>query len=176
MKRWVPGRVLSGAPRSQWGSRSPTRVARGLPLAVIGGAIAAGELIELRPPLARGAADLVRVHGRAGAATGDGAGRGLVLVVAELATFLVRSEPTSVEGRLALFGERMLEGMASRARVPRHDRALGGLRRRWQAVRAGDAAVAPIVIAEVARMVRERQIRSPHTDAWPTSRSSPARR
>ena len=37
----------------------------------------------------------------------------LVLVVAELAAFLVRSEPTSVEGRLALFVERLFEGMAA---------------------------------------------------------------
>ena len=37
----------------------------------------------------------------------------LVLVIAELATFLVRSEPTSVEGRLALFVERLVEGIAA---------------------------------------------------------------
>ena len=82
------------------------------PLAVIGGAIAAGELIELRPPL-RAALPISFAFMVVLARQGSVQDAALVLVVAELATFLVRSEPTSVEGRLALFGERLVEGMAA---------------------------------------------------------------
>ena len=80
----------------------------------------------------------------------------LVLVIAELATFLVRSEPTSVEGRLALYAERLLEGMA--AVLVYHGMAdlLGEPPTRGKVLFAlGIAAAAPIAIAEIARMVRE---------------------
>ena len=82
------------------------------PLAVIGGAIAAGELIELRPPL-RAALPISFAFMVVLARQASVQDAALVLVVAVLATFLVRSEPTSVEGRLALFAERLLEGMSA---------------------------------------------------------------
>ena len=82
------------------------------PLAVIGGAIAAGELIELRPPL-RAALPISFAFMVVLARQASAQDAVLVLAVAELATFLVRSEPTSVEGRLALFAERFLEGMSA---------------------------------------------------------------
>src|SRR5437868_14055411 len=81
------------------------------PLAVIGGAIAAGELIELKPPL-RAALPISFAFMVVLARQASIQDATLVLVVAELATFLVRSQPTSVEGRLALFAERLLEVMS----------------------------------------------------------------
>ena len=81
-------------------------------LAVIGGAIAAGELIELKPPL-RAALPISFAFMVVLAREASVQDAALVLVIAELATFLVRSEPTSVEGRLALFVERLVEGLAA---------------------------------------------------------------
>ena len=84
----------------------------------------------------------------------------LVLVIAELATFLVRSEPTSVEGRLALFVERLVEGLAAVL-------VFHGMCRRRSARRptaellfalAVAARRAASLIAEIARMVRERTL------------------
>jgi hypothetical protein len=125
------------------------------PLAVIGGAIAAGELIELKPP-ERAALPIsfafMVVLGRQ-ASVQDAA---LVLVVAELATFLVRSEPTSVEGRLALFAERLVEGFAAVLVYHGMADALGSQSTPRLLFALAVASLAPIVVAEVARMLRER--------------------
>ena len=123
------------------------------PLAVIGGAIAAGELIELRPPL-RAALPISFAFMVVLAREGSVQDAALVLVVAELATFLVRSEPTSVEGRLALFAERLLEGMAAVLVYHGMADALGEPRRAARcSSRSPLSALAPIVVAEIARMV-----------------------
>jgi hypothetical protein len=124
------------------------------PLAAIGGAIAAGELIELKPPLRAGLpisfAFMVVLARQA--SVQDAA---LVLVVAELATFLVRSEPTSVEGRLALFAERIVEGMAAVLVYHGMADALGPMSTAKLLFALGVAALAPILVAEIARMLRE---------------------
>jgi hypothetical protein len=128
------------------------------PLAMIGGAIAAGELVELKPPLRAAlpisfAFMVVLVRQ---ASVQDAA---LVLVVAELATFLVRSEPTSVEGRLALFVERLLEGMAAVLVYHGMTEALGDPLTRAKLLFAlAVSAIAPLVVAEIARMARDRKL------------------
>ena len=128
-------------------------------LAMIGGAIAAGELVVLRPPhraaLPISFAYMVVLAQRA--SVDDAA---LVLLVALLATFLVRNEPDTVEGRLALLGERLLEGMAAvlvfhgiaEAIAARGDRIA-------LVVALGAAALAPIAMAEVVGMARRRSLR-----------------
>ncbi|MET0276562.1 MAG: HD domain-containing protein [Acidimicrobiia bacterium] len=125
-------------------------------LALIGGAIAAGELIVMRPPLRAALpisfAYMVVLARRAtiGEAT-------VVLLVAMLATFLVRNEPTSVEARLALFVERMLEGLAAVLVFHGIVTALDSPTDRGGVLFAlGCAASAPLIVAEGARMVRER--------------------
>ena len=81
----------------------------------------------------------------------------LVLVIAELAAFLARSEPASVEGRLALFVERLFEGMAAVLVYHGLIEALGEPPMRGKVLFAlAVAAIAPLLIAEIARMVRER--------------------
>jgi hypothetical protein len=125
------------------------------PLAVIGGAIAAGELIELKPPL-RAALPISFAFMVVLARQASVQDAALVLVVAELATFLVRSEPTSVEGRLALFAERIVEGMAAVLVYHGMADALGAPSTSKLLFALGVAALAPILIAEIARMVRER--------------------
>jgi hypothetical protein len=80
----------------------------------------------------------------------------LVLVVAELATFLVRFEPTSVEGRLALFAERIVEGLAAILVYHGMADALGAPSTSKVLFALALAALAPLVIAELARMMRER--------------------
>jgi hypothetical protein len=125
-------------------------------LAIIGGAIAAGELIELRPPL-RAALPISFAFMVVLARQASIADAALVLGVAELATFLVRSEPTTVEGRLALFAERLLEGMAAVLVYHGMADALGAPATRAKVLFAlGVAAIAPIAVAEVARMVRDK--------------------
>ncbi len=159
MRRWVRLLVLlaGGAtvaigiqiakPGSQWSS-----------LAMIGGAIAAGELIELRPPL-RAALPISFAFMVVLARLATVEEAALVLVVAELATFLVRSEPTSVEGRLALFAERLLEGMSAAVVYHGTTDSVGAPATRTKVLVAlGLAALAPIAVAEVARMVRDRHI------------------
>ena len=127
------------------------------PLAVIGGAIAAGELIELKPPL-RAALPISFAFMVVLARQATVQEAALVLVVAELATFLVRSEPTAVEERLALFLERMLEGLSAVLVYHGMADALGTPPTRAKALFAlAVAAVAPIVVAEIARMVREHE-------------------
>ena len=127
------------------------------PLAVIGGAIAAGELIELRPPL-RAALPISFAFMVVLARQATVQEAALVLVVAELATFLVRSEPTAVEERLTLFLERMLEGLAAVLVYHGMADALGTPPTRAKALFAlAVAAVAPIVVAEIARMARAQE-------------------
>ncbi len=127
------------------------------PLALIGGAIAAGELIELKPPL-RAALPVSFAFMVVLARQGSVQDAAMVLVVAELATFLVRFEPTAVETRLALFAERLLEGVAAVLVYHGMADALGTPLTRAKLLFAlAVAAVAPIAIAEIARMVRERE-------------------
>ncbi|HEY3671532.1 MAG TPA: hypothetical protein VGN51_11405 [Acidimicrobiia bacterium] len=125
------------------------------PLAVIGGAIAAGELIELKPPL-RAALPISFAFMVVLAREASVADAALVLVIAELATFLVRSEPTSVEGRLTLFGERLVEGLAAVLVYHGMADALGAPSTPKLLFALAVAALAPIAIAEITRMVRER--------------------
>jgi hypothetical protein len=127
------------------------------PLAVIGGAIAAGELIQLKPPQ-RAALPISFAFMVVLAREASVQDAALVLVVAELATFLVRSEPTSVEGRLALFGERIVEGMAAVFVYHGMAEALGELSTPKLLFALAITALAPLVIAEIARMVRERSL------------------
>jgi hypothetical protein len=126
-------------------------------LAVIGGAIAAGELIELKPPQ-RAALPISFAFMVVLAREASVQDAALVLVVAELATFLVRSEPTSVEGRLALFGERILEGMAAVFVYHGMAEALGKLSTPKLLFALAVTALAPLVIAEMARMARQRSL------------------
>ncbi|HEX5586488.1 MAG TPA: hypothetical protein VFZ17_04220 [Acidimicrobiia bacterium] len=159
MNRWVRVAVLFGGgvavaivadlfrPGTPWSA-----------LALIGGAIAAGELIELRPPyrvaLPISFAYMVVLARRA--SVGDAA---MVLFVALLATFLVRSEPTTAEGRLFLLLERLAEGMAAVLVFHGIDTALDSpTDRAGVLVALGGAAVAPIVVAEIARMIRQRTL------------------
>jgi hypothetical protein len=127
-------------------------------LSLIGGAIAAGELLELRPPL-RAALPISFAYMvvLAERATIDDAA--LVLLVALLASFLVRPRPSTVEARIALFLERIVEGLATvavyHALLPGVDHASEPLRE-LSALAA--ASVTPIVIAEVARIVRARRV------------------
>ncbi len=159
MKRWIPfGILAAGSAAVALGAEIAQPGTRWAALAVIGGAIGCGELIELRPPLRAALpisfAYMVVLAGRASIA--DSA---IVLVVALLATFLVRSEPASVEGRVALFVERLAEGMS--AAVVYHGMAelLGPPLNRGQLLLAlGAAALAPIAVAEVARMIRARSL------------------
>jgi hypothetical protein len=127
-------------------------------LALIGGAIAAGELLELRPPMRRplpiSFAFMVVLAERA--SIRDAA---LVLLVALLASFLVRTEPTTLEARIALFGERLVEGMAAVVTYHVVISALGPPPSRLRELTAlAAAAFAPIVVAELARMIRERSL------------------
>ena len=157
MRRWVRLVVLlAGSASIAAGIEIADPGSQWAPLALIGGAIAAGELIELKPPL-RAALPIsfafMVVLARQASIT-EGA---LVLVIAELAAFLARSEPASVEGRLALFVERLLEGMAAVLVYHGLIEALGEPPMRGKVLFAlAVAAIAPLLIAEIARMVRER--------------------
>jgi hypothetical protein len=127
-------------------------------LVLIGGAIAAGELLELRPPMRAplpiSFAFMVVLAERA--SIRDAA---LVLLVALLASFLVRVVPTALEARIALFGERLVEGMAAVVTYRVVISALGPPASRLRELTAlAAAAFAPIVVAEVARMVRMRSV------------------
>jgi hypothetical protein len=128
-------------------------------LAIIGGAIAAGELIVLRPPH-RGGLPISFAYVVVLAQRASIADAALVLLVALLGSFLMRTEPTAVEGRLALLGERLVEGMA--AVLVFHgiaDRIAATTNRVGLVGALSAAAAAPIVVAEIAGMVRRR---SPH--------------
>ena len=130
-------------------------------MALIGGAIAAGELVELRPPyraaLPISFAYMVVLARRADM---DDIGQPLVvLLVALLATFLVRQEPTTAEGRVALLAERLLEGLATVLVYAGLFEALGQPTERGGVLVAlAGAAIAPLVVAEAARMIRERDV------------------
>lgn len=132
-------------------------------LALIGGAVAAGELVELEPPL-RPALPISFAFMVVLARLASVQDAALVLLIAELATFLVRSEPTSVEGRLALLAERLLEGMAAVLVYHGLTDSLGDPPTRGKVLFAlAVAAIAPLVVAETARMVRDRHLgTSPH--------------
>ena len=166
----------SGARRVGHRDRRPGH-ARGRRSRVIGGAIAAGELIELRPPLRAAAPDLVRVHGGAGRARRRCRTRRWCSLVAR-AGHLPRAFRADV-GRGAA---RPLRRAARRRprrgrRVPRHGRALGAPpTRRRAASRSPPPRSRRSSIAEIARMVRERHAQHPAARPHaPTSRSSPAR-
>jgi len=127
-------------------------------LTLIGGAVAAGELIELRPPhrvaLPISFAYMVVLAQRASVAHAA-----LVLLVALLASFLVRAEPTTAEGRVLLFLERLTEGLAAIVVYHGVDSVLGRPTDRAGVLAAlGAAAIAPLLVAEVVRMVRTRSI------------------
>jgi hypothetical protein len=127
-------------------------------LAVIGGGIAAGELIELKPRM-RAALPISFAFMEVLAHQASAADAVLVIVIAELATFLVRSAPTSVEGRLALFAERLLEGLAAVLVYHGMADALGNPMTRAKLLFAlAIASISPIAVAEVARMARERRL------------------
>jgi hypothetical protein len=130
-------------------------------LALIGGAIAAGELLELRPPYREGLPiSFAYMVVLACQATGEQAAT--VLMVALLATFLVRTDPTTVEGRLGLLAERFLAGMAAVL-------AFGLVRSAFEPVMSRSellialtlSATAPIAVAEIARMIRDRRLSLP---------------
>jgi hypothetical protein len=125
------------------------------PLALIGGAIAAGELIELKPPL-RAALPISFAFMVVLARQATIRDAALVLLIAELAAFLVRSQPTSVKDRLMLFVERLVEGMAAVLVYHGLADAFGEPLSNTKALFAlSVAATAPLLIAEIARMVRE---------------------
>jgi hypothetical protein len=158
MKRFVQVAILlAGGAAIALGTELANPGTKWAALALIGAAIAAGELVELRPPLRAplpiSFAYMVVLAGRG--SVEDGA---LVLLVALLASFLVRPEPSTVEGRLALFVERTAEGLGAivvyHVIVPEPqsvDQAV-------QLFALGAAALVPIVFAEIARMVRQRRI------------------
>ena len=86
----------------------------------------------------------------------------LVLLVALLATFLVRPEPSSIEGRLVLFVERLAEGLGAVVVYHAVVSAVGRpTERAGELLALAAASVTPILIAEVARMVRERHLSVP---------------
>jgi HD-GYP domain-containing protein (c-di-GMP phosphodiesterase class II) len=85
----------------------------------------------------------------------------LVLIGAELAAFLIRSEPTRLARRLGLFVERVLEGLAAVLVYRGMTDALGTPNRARVLVALGLASIAPLAVAEVARMVRERRVGFP---------------
>jgi hypothetical protein len=127
-------------------------------LALLGGAIAAGELIELRPPLrAPLPISLAYMVVLARAASVDDAI--VVLVVALLATFLVRTEPSAAEARIMLFAERLLAGVATVLVYRGLDQALDYPRDRAGVITIlVVTAIVPVAVCEVARMVRERKL------------------
>ena len=113
MRRFLQVAVLLGGGAAvALGTELANAGTKWVALALIGAAIAAGELVELRPPLRAplpiSFAFMVVLAERA--SVEDAA---LVLLVALLASFLVRPEPTTVEGRLALFVERVAEGLGA---------------------------------------------------------------
>jgi hypothetical protein len=126
-------------------------------LALIGGAVAAGELIELRPPLRAplpiSFAFMVVLAARASIEDSIA-----VLVVALLASAVVRTEPAAVDRRLELFVERLAEGCAAVFTYHAVTSVLGEPSTRGrQLVALAATSVVPIVVAEIARVARERK-------------------
>jgi len=159
MNRWVRVAILFGggaavaigadlsSPGTPWAA-----------LALIGGAVAAGELIELHPPY-RAALPISFAYMVVLARQATIGEAALVLLVALLASFIVRQSPATVEGRLALLAERMVEGMAAVLVFHGLDAALGAPSdRAGVLVVLAGAALAPILVAEVARMIHERSL------------------
>jgi hypothetical protein len=162
MRRFVQVVVLiGGSALVAFGTQIADAGTRWAALALIGGAIAAGELIELRPPLRVplpiSFAFMVVLAERA--SVKDAA---LVLLVGLLATFLVRPDPSSIEGRLALFVERLAEGLSAVVVYHAVVSAVGvPTGRAGELLALAAASVTPILIAEVARMVREHHVSIP---------------
>jgi hypothetical protein len=161
MNRWVRVAILLGGGGAiALGAELSRPGTKWAGLALIGGAIAAGELIELRPPyrvaLPISFAYMVVLAGRTRDAIDDAS---LVLLVALLATFLVRQDPSTPEGRVALLAERLLAGLATVLVYNGLYDALGepSDAQSLLVVLAG-AAVAPVLVAEFARMVRHRDL------------------
>lgn len=150
--------VLAGSALVALGAELSNPGTEWVALALIGGAIAAGELIELQPPL-RAALPISFAFMVVLAERATIPEAALVLLVALLASFLVRPEPSRVERRLALFFERMVEGLAT---VVVYHAVISGLdhatSRSRELVALAAASVTPIVIAELARIVRERRV------------------
>jgi hypothetical protein len=148
------GAVALGAELTEPGTRWPA-------LALLGGAIAAGELVELQPPL-RAAIPISFAYFVVLARRATVRDAAVVLVVALLASFLVRSEPIKVEARLLLLLERFVAGMAAVLVFHGAYDMLTSLSNRAQVLLALlAAAIAPLVLAEIARMVRERTLSFP---------------
>jgi hypothetical protein len=162
MSRWVRlFLLLAGGAAVAIGAELTTPGTGWAALALIGGAIAAGDLIELCPPGRRpipiSFAYAVVLARRASVSDGL-----LVVLVALLASFLLRPEPTAVEQRALLFIERFLACAA--ALVVFHVAydtllALSGRERVVLALIA--SAFAPLFVAEFARMARERTLDIP---------------
>jgi hypothetical protein len=83
----------------------------------------------------------------------------LVLLVALLASFLVRVQPSTLEARLGLFIERLAEGLAAVTVYHVVLSALGTpITRAGELTALAAASLTPIIVAEVARMARERRV------------------
>jgi len=132
--------------------------------ALVGGAIAAGELIELRPPLRSGPLPLSFAYMVVLARQAPLDKALVVLALALLATFVVRTEPTEINDRLVLFAERFLAGIATVLVYRGILDALGDPRSRAAVLAAlALAALAPIIVSDVAGMVRGHTLTlSPH--------------
>jgi hypothetical protein len=155
------GVLLGGSALVALGTQLADAGTKWAALALIGGAIAAGELIELRPPLRAplpiSFAFMVVLAERTSITDAT-----LVLVIALLATFLVRPEPTSIEGRLALFVERLAEGLSAVVVYHGVVSAVGRpTDRAGELLALAAASITPILIAELVRMVRERHFSIP---------------
>ncbi len=84
---------------------------RGPGLVLLGTAIAIGELVELRPPM-RAALPLSFAYTVVLARRTSAAQAILVVVTAMAAAAIVRSQPSDVGGRVVLFGQRLVAGVA----------------------------------------------------------------
>jgi hypothetical protein len=162
MTRWMRLMILFGAgavvaivveaayPVSRWSA-----------LALLGGAIAAGELIELRPPL-RAALPISFAYAVVLARQVPVADAAVVIAVALLASFLVRSEPLTAGRRLTLFVERTTAAIAAVLAYHVAFDALASSPARARVLLALLAAAsAPLAVSEVARMVRTRTLALP---------------
>jgi hypothetical protein len=162
VSRWIRLAVLlAGGAVVALGAQLATPGTGWAALALIGGAIAVGDLIELCPPRRRALpisfAYAVVLARRA--TISDGL---LVILVALLASFLMRSEPVAVEQRLLLFLERFVACASAVVVFHVAFNALQALSGRERVVLALIAsAFAPLVVAEVARMARERTLEIP---------------
>jgi hypothetical protein len=154
MKRWARLLVLATAgaavalgaqlvqPGSHWSA-----------LALIGAAVALGELIELRPPQ-RAALPISFAFMVVLARRGSLLDTIIVVVVALIAATLVRSTPERALSRAILFGERIVEGMATVLVYRGLTEALGQPNRATVLIALFLSALTPIAIAEVGAMIR----------------------